>query len=600
MQSSSAMPWMSFRKNPRSGQKRVFKAIRGRNKLNIRLPTGYGKTYTACGCYSILKNEGTVNRVLFVFPTDAQLEQFVKDGHADMYDCNVDGPLKVVDVRFFKTRAIKKHLKNEAQIYAITVQTLAGNNGMDIIGQLLEKGNWLIVVDEYHHYGIDRAWGKAVLAQNYTALLAMSATPNRKQDDSAFGDPDITVSYREAVDEGALKPLRGHSYNYRIDAIVRGGEVHSFTTDDLVYEAGGDSPEKIERMMITREMRWSGKYVSPLVSIPIERMLGERINTGYKLQAIIGAMCVTHAKLVCDQVRSLFPELSVDWVGTGDNGREDNAVVISKFCPPKDEHGKRHPTLDVLVHVGIAGEGLDSVNVSEVIHLNKASKNNSNDQENGRAARYLPGITGNINFDSSSEYAVLGYVGKKIMDAMDGNDPDPNDESENDPEQTELAELPDEPSIQLFDMYLESINSGDQDVQRLAKVLEGENVAGINYEDLKDKDHPEWDKVIDLAVVMRTKQAEAMDEKSVIMQWQDAVKNASTSVTGRIIRMMTASGGRFEKSLPGDIKKRLMFAKKRACGAITEDIDVCRRHYDWLKALEVQLIDTGVVPAWLQ
>lgn len=81
----------------------------------------------------------------------------------------------------------------------------------------------------------------------------------------------------------------------------------------------------------------------------------------------------------------MFPELSVEWVGTGSNGRsdKDNRDILRRFCPPKVD-GKRRKQdidLDVLVHVGMAGEGLDTVFVSEVIHLNPANRNNSNDQK---------------------------------------------------------------------------------------------------------------------------------------------------------------------------------------------------------------------------
>ena len=85
-------------------------------------------------------------------------------------------------------------------------------------------------------------------------------------------------------------------------------------------------------------MRWSPKYVSPLVRIPIERMLLDRISSGYKLQAIVGAMCVSHAELVCEQLKALFPELAIDWVGTGTNGRPSdvNQKIIEQFCPRKE------------------------------------------------------------------------------------------------------------------------------------------------------------------------------------------------------------------------------------------------------------------------
>lgn len=601
MQSTSTMPWMSFRQNPRDGQRQVFEKFQEANYLNIQLPTGYGKTYTACGCYSIKKQSGECNRLLFIFPTDAQLEQFVKDGAADLHDVNVEKPLCVVDIRFFKTKAITKHRTDKAQIFAITVQSLINNNGMDIVGELMETGRWMVVVDEYHHYGIEKSWGKSVKALPATALLAMSATPERKYGDSAFGKPDIMVKYRDAaLGEKALKPLCGHSYVYRIDAVDENGDIVSFTTNDLVAAAGSDKPAVIEAYKITRKMRWSAKYVSPLVTIPIERMLRNRISSGFKLQAIVGAMCVSHAELVCGQVKSLFPELAIDWVGTGDDGRssEQNKAILKKFCPPKDDNGRRVPTLDILVHVGMAGEGLDSILVSEVIHLNAASKNNSNDQENGRAARFIEGVTGNINFDSTSQYAREGFIGDAIMDAMDGSEarePDPEDERE---EGDEPEELPEEPTIQIWDMDLLKIDSGDVGVQRMANVLQQSSVTGIDYASLEDKDSEDWEKVINIYRVMRQREAEENDEKAVIMQWKDAVNNAASAVVGRIVRAMLRNGVRQERSLVGDIKKRMNTEKKLSCGAITEDINVCRKHYQWLTALDSQVLKSGV-PSWL-
>ncbi|HHL41507.1 MAG TPA: DEAD/DEAH box helicase [Candidatus Bathyarchaeota archaeon] len=597
---TGAVQGVSFRKNPRNGQKQVFDKVLSTNKLNIQLPTGYGKTYTATGAYSILKANNRCNRLLFIFPTDAQLEQFVKDGPSDLREAGVPAPHKVVDVRFFGAHSIKKHLTNEAQVFAITIQSLSNARGIDNVYKLMEKCEWMVVVDEYHHYGIDKQWGQVVNALPMTYLLAMSATPARKEDDSAFGKPDVAVSYRQAQKEGAVKKLKGHSYRYRIDAVMENGEIQSMTTDDLVDQAGGDSPAAIEAMRINRKMRWSPKYVSPLVTIPIERMLQQRVSTGYRLQAIVGAMCVSHAKMVCDQVRSIFPELEIDWVGTGEDGRkpDDNKAALTKFCPPKDDDGKRNSELDVLVHVGMAGEGLDSTHVSEIVHLNKASKNNSNDQENGRASRVLGDVVGNINFDSTSDYNTMGYLGHCIMDAMDGNDPDPTEEEEGEREEGDIPELPDEPTIQIWDMELESIDSGDPAVQRMAKIMKDRG-SDLDWEGMNnDLDHPGWVDVKETFHMFRKMEAREQDEKSTIMQWQDSVKSAMTVVTGRVMRMMTVNGVRPQKGLAGDVKLRINRQKKANCGPITEDIEICKRHYTWIKGLERNLIDRGL-PQWL-
>ena len=597
---SGSLQEVSFRKNPRNGQKKVFDQVLGTNSLNIQLPTGYGKTFTATGAYSILKANNVCNRLLVIFPTDAQLEQFVKDGPDDLRCSGLDAPYKVVDVRFFGAHSIKKHLTNEAQVFAITVQSLINSRGIDNVYKLMEKCNWMVVVDEYHHYGIDKSWGQVVRSLPMKYLLAMSATPSRKQDDSAFGQPDVSVIYSQALKENAVKKLMGHSYRYRIDAVMENGEIQSLTTDDLVSQAGSECPAAIEALRINRKMRWSPKYVSPLVTIPIERMLQQRIKTGYRLQAIVGAMCVSHAKMVCDQLHGLFPELDIDWIGTGDDGRrpEINKDILARFCPPKDENGKRNATLDVLVHVGMAGEGLDSTHVSEIVHLNKASKNNSNDQENGRASRVLGDVVGNINFDSSSEYNTMGYVGAAIMDAMDGSEPNPDDDTDDgDDNSDEIQELPDEPTIQIWDMELESIDSGDPGVQRMSNIMR-ESGYKIDWDNMEDLDHPDWKIVKEKFYQLRNLEAREQDEKSTIMQWQDSVKSAMTVVTGRVIRMMTAEGVRPQKGLAGDVKTRINKQKKANCGAITEDVEICKQHYKWIKSLERNLIERGL-PQWL-
>lgn len=590
----------NFKQKPRPGQIAAIEALaKGRSRLNVKLPTGYGKTFTALSIYSILQSLGEVNRLLVIFPTDAQLIQFEESAPKTMKNCNVDGPLDVCDIRFFGAEAIAKHQKNKCQVYGITVQSLIGSRGMDNVSMLLARGRWMVVVDEYHHYGIDLPFGKAVNALPHEFLLCMSATPYRPAQDGAFGVPDIEVSYRDAVDERAVKPLRGHSYNYKVDAITEDNEVITFSTDELVAEAGGDSAKKIEKMIYNRKLRWSPKYISPLVSNPLSRMIAERVRYGYRLQAIVGAMCVSHAEMVCEQIRSAFPDLSCDWVGTGDDGRtvEKNRQIIRKFAPTD---GNEH-SLDVLVHVGMAGEGLDTVYVSEVIHLNAAGVNNTNNQENGRAARYLPGVIGNINFDAGSGYAVKGYVGGAIMDAMDDMPPMPDEDDKESIEDGggtgDIFDLPDEPFIRIVNAECTSIDSGDIEVQYMAKQL-FDIVSGFSKEDLEDTQSELWKYAIEGVRKMRSQDAEEHNERSVILQWEEAVKAATSTVTGNAMRLLTKKGTRFDKSMIGDIKKRINTRKKRDLDAAEKNVESLRSHYNWLNKLNRQL-ETEGLPSWL-
>ena len=605
--SSSTVCGMPFRKIPRNGQKRVFDEIYkdlNLRKMNVQLPTGYGKSFVNAGTYSILKKQNRVNRLLIVVPTRAQRKQFIDDGPYDLRDACITGPLSIIDIGYVGIKeSLKRHRNNSNQVFIVTAQGLIGTCG-DVVREMMQTGNWMLTVDEYHHYGLEKSWGESAKNLPFTFLLTMSATPYRKDDDSAFGAPDVVVKYREAVEEKAVKSLIGHSYIYRIDMLDQDKNIVHMTTDDLVKRSGSCLPNEIERFVIERKMRWSPKYISPLVSHPIERMLRDRIITGYKLQAIVGAMCVSHAKLVCEQVQTIFPELSVDWVGTGDDGRSDevNEKIIKRFCPQKDESGHRSPDLDVLIHVGMAGEGLDSVNVSEVIHLNKASINNSNNQENGRASRFLDGVVGNINFDSCSEYAVNGYVGRKIMDAMDFDPPSDNPEDEDlepkDPREESL--LPEEPTIQIWDLELAHIDSGSWEVERMARSLV--KITGLTH--LENEIGNPGSELHRLALLeyrnMRKSESRAFNEQSVIEQWQESVKNAVSSLTGKIVRLKTSSGScTFEKSLIGDIKRNINARKKYDLGELRRDVEILRKHYQWVVQLEKNIKESGL-PIWLQ
>lgn len=589
------MSKLSFRKNPRPGQAEVIaRALEAdQNQLCAKLPTGYGKTFTSACVYSSLQRQGKVDRLLYLVPTVGQLSQFVQDGKGDLEDACVDGVAYICDIGFSgAAQAIKQHRRASHQVFATTIQALSTRSTGATVRDLMETGNWMICVDEYHHYGLEKTWGRAVLdlqrLPSCKFLLAMSATPNRPGDDSAFGKPDVSVTYRRAVLEGSVKPMQCHAYTYRIDAIEN-GDVISYTMQDLIDQAKSEKPEALEKVF--SQMRWSPKYISPLVDTPIARMIRQRCS-GQPLQTLIGATCCSHAAMVCDQVKTMFPELRIDWVGTGINGRSDgeNKAILRKFCPDKID-GKRRPQdvrLDVLVHVGMAGEGLDTIYVSEVVHLNAANKNNSNDQENGRGARFLPGVMATINVETGSDYAEK-YLGRMIEMSFDSENPTEEEPAEDDAidRTDDIPELPEEPNIQILDVECIDINTGE--VKRMAQAFS--EASGRSLDD------PEVEaKALAFYQQMRRKDAEQFNERSTVEQWKQQVENALSTVARRVARKL--SPGRSDKALIGDIRKRINTRKKRTIGAIDKDVTTLRSHWNWLRDLDHEVCQKEV-PAWL-
>jgi len=591
----------------RSGQKDVCEAISRKPVVNAQLPTGYGKTRTAMASYKQLRDRGIVNRCLFVVPTTAQLRQFVQDGLEDYRAVGGEVGHAVVDVAYFEHRALLASQRNQAEFYCCTIQALCANGATwQLVEALTSEHQWLLVVDEYHHYGIDKAWGARIAELRFAARLAMSATPYRGGNDSAFGTPDVVVTYRRAAeDEGAVKPMSCHSYVYKIDFVSEeSGEVYSLSTDEVA--SLGESPDDIDLELIKRRMRWSPKYVSPLVDEPIARMERDRIRTGQPLQAIVYAMSCQHARLVYEQIKEMHPHLRIDWVGTGEYGRppDENRRVLEKFCPPKEngERPRHKIGLDVLINVAMAGEGLDTRWVSEIIHLTPANISNQTNQKNGRGSRYLEDVKCCVNVDSTSEYAE--YTGSDVMEIMDADVsmlPDPSDDSgkeEMDPDDVDL--VPDEPNIAIIDMECIQIDMGE--VERMGMALASVGAPWTKQEFEKALGDPShW--IHQMAESeyrrMRMREAEKQNDVSVLHQWEQSVASALQSACRLSIAIMRGRKVRYERELAGMVKKRINQRKRGDCGGICKDVDVLKQHYRWLVALQRQIKESGL-PAWLR
>jgi superfamily II DNA or RNA helicase len=343
--------------------------------------------------------------------------------------------------------AHRLHRNGEAEVFIVTIQALTTGDSFKTIAEMMQTGRWHVVADEHHHYSQvrgkdkdatreDGIWADRLNRLNGSGQLAMSATSKRYDGLDRFGEPDVIETYVHAADLNYVKKLSLHAYEFHVEAVTVDGDVYTYSTDQFLAAVGSDNPADVDSFMAARQMHWSPKYITPLVTFPLDRMIDNRLK-GIKSQMLIQAMSVAHAKFVCKQIELLMPgSMKVDWVGTGPNGRSDseNDAVLERFCPPKDKlTGQRKWTLDVLVNVGMAGEGLDSTDVTEISFLTSANITISALQIVGRGSRVmrLPDATKkpvcHINVDSSSPLA--DYVGRKVMglfdDEITAKDPGP-------------------------------------------------------------------------------------------------------------------------------------------------------------------------------
>lgn len=602
MESSSSVSRLPSFENLRRGQRKVVDLFRTQEVVTAQLPTGYGKTRTAACSYLTLRARGVCNRMLYIVPRSAQAKQ-AADGLPDEIRSCADQLVRSYQVSDSPIPALKAHRAGTAEIFVVTIQSLVSSPAaIDSVASLMQTGRWFVVIDEHHHYGDDdNVWTQKVMTLPFVARLAMSATPFRKDGESIFGAPSVVVTYREAVNEGALKPLELHGYQYRVDALTVNGEVVSFTIGELFDEVGSTDPDKVDKFTATRQIRWSPKYVHPLVSIPLERLIQSRIG-GSRFQMLVQAMSCLHAKMVCEQLRSLLPDgMSADWVGTGPNGRTDseNAAALNAFCPEKNAHGKRPWTLDVLVNVGMAGEGLDSTDVTEVVFLTSPNKNNTSLQVIGRGARLIrerPKQECIINVDSASELAADEFIGRRIMSIFDDGHEIEQAQEDADKEGKDrgLPLLSPEPDFTIHDVWLVEIKKDPMVRYALDNTSKPEGWTDEQFER----------EVISVCKQFLDRRNVKLNDTSVSNQWREACQNAVARVGSRKWAQEIANAQKAGISPPLAVRRNEIFkringrASMRFGKPAEATIDQLRERYAWLVELDRD-IHEGRAPGWL-
>lgn len=422
---------------PRPGQSRLIEwlldNVNSALRLCVRWPGGYGKTIGIALAYMILRQFGRVNRLLVVVANDQQRTQFRRDFPAT---CRRIGLAIKGDCvwEFDKTaRAIRTSMFNRCEVFVVTIQMVSATNRKttDPLIDLLGDGNqWMLAADEYHHYAQEKDWGKSLqrVCDNVRFSLAMSATPTRDGTGTIFGEPDLVVTYREAVDEKAVKKLWLRRYHYTVKATTGDGSEVEYTTDELRQQLDNENLSDFEERV---GLRYSTKYIHPMILEPLLRLQDRRTASGKPLQMLIRAMSCRHAKYICKVVQEVSPGLRVNWVGSGPNGQPEhvNAAVIEQFVPPAGVD----PQLDVLVQVQKVGEGSDSVMVCEIVDLSLANIDGASNQLKQfifRGSRVVPGLCEdqqycNVNVPSDAKLAGLqqdeNLIGVSLMDWIDGD-----------------------------------------------------------------------------------------------------------------------------------------------------------------------------------
>jgi superfamily II DNA or RNA helicase len=343
----------------RLGQERLYQVVSGTDKkqYSIQLPTGYGKSWCACIAYAVLRDKGIVDRLLIVVPTDQQRSQYI-DGLREDLDALGIRCSGVERCDNQSSWVIKQSLRNKSEVFIAGVQSIAADPGY--YSDLMGKGRWFVVADEFHHYGAENTWGGAIKGLSYDVIMGMSATPLRADKrPTIFGDSefDVEVSIQDAYTEGAIKRIESRIGDYAISwSSLDSPDPQNCLMSELEKEWGGD----ISEYELKREVRYYDKYISEIFLQVLSTWSEYESRWPGQNQILVFAMTCRHAEMIAKVINETafpgFPAPFADWIGVGEGLKgnrsdKENSGILARFQDNK---------LPCLVQVNKAGEGFNN------------------------------------------------------------------------------------------------------------------------------------------------------------------------------------------------------------------------------------------------
>ncbi len=425
----------------RNGQQQVIDLLqnssstpRKTGRLIAELPTGYGKTFVICAAFALLRDAGVVGRALIIVPSSEQFESYLHEIEADMAEIGapISGALQANSLL-----ALKAHRQNSAEIFVTTVQTLS-NGGGALVNDLLSTGRWLVAADEFHRYAKSNTWGDAVGGLNSVFTLAVSATPGRtdKADTAIMGTPDVRVTLREAVEEGAIRPVTVCASDYAVDLTMHGIESpQRFTTSELTARLA-ESGHDISSAEVKRDLRYFSKYLHKALLDAWGRLdsLNQRQPGEHKM--LVFALGVKHAKSICEQMNTIAGDKVADWIGVQSAVQLDDGSTKS-IGRPETENKQilddfKSNKFNVLVQVKKATEGFNDVRCSVLLFLNMTGESVQLKQMIGRGLRrnyrVEPDTGCRAKQDRCYIYVSKDHPGLDYMTRLESDLADPDDE----------------------------------------------------------------------------------------------------------------------------------------------------------------------------
>ena len=384
--------------------KRIVEWFNAKHRRGLLvLATGTGKTRVSISLCDILMRNDWVKTVLFLADRTALVGQAHRAYEALLpsVSMSVLSEEKVPDM--------------QARILFSTYQTMI--NYLDREDKTFSVGRFdLIIIDEAHR----SVFGRYGAIFNYfdSLLIGLTATPRDEIDRNTYdllqldnGMPNYSYDLDEAVRDGYLCPYKTLQYHSKI--MERGAKWDEMSKEDreeaerlMDYEkslAGLGPDDEYHRDILPQEIF---KYLFNIDTV--DKVLMELMEKGLKVKSgeeigktIIFAMNHSHAELIVERFRTLYPEKEPDYCQLIDNYVNKAHGLILDF-----EQMDKYP--QIAVSVDMLDTGVDVPSVLNLVFFKCVRSKIKFMQMIGRGTRLCPKVFGDAD---KKEFYIFDWCG---------------------------------------------------------------------------------------------------------------------------------------------------------------------------------------------
>lgn len=359
----------------RAWQAEAYKETMGRFTANIpsfflNVCPGGGKTTYGVAVAKTMLDSGLADRVVVFAPRKAVCDQWVSQLQLNSITAEKINSKQAAG-RKHKGRAPKKAIVLTYALNAYVDDSAVRQHVVEYMRGLCARHRVLFIADEVHWLGLREEygtkWGSAIrqATENAAFILPMSGTPFREDHyrlpflayEDGIGTPDYNYSYRQALEDGAVTPIKfdrtGGLVRYKVTSIdPETGEENTEERetdfaddiDGVYYKQNGEEDEARENERLSASLKPDQTHWRYVLDKAIEQLDRIRENTKHRnAGGIVFAVDQPSAKVIAGYIAQK-------------TGRNPDVIMSEES---RDIDAFAHSTKEWVVSVKMISEGVD-------------------------------------------------------------------------------------------------------------------------------------------------------------------------------------------------------------------------------------------------